>query len=46
MLRNEILCYDIVGQAKKIVCRDRVFLCRDRVGQCKEELCRDIVFLC
>ena len=46
MLRLGILCYDIVGQAKKIFCCDRAFLCRDKVGQGKKKLCRDRAILC
>ena len=45
LLQGTLGC-DIVGQAGKILCRDRVFLCRDRVSQGKEELCHDRVFLC
>ena len=32
VLQQGILGYDIVGQAGKIFCRDRVFSCHDRVG--------------
>ena len=39
MLRQGILGCDIVGQAGKI-------FCRDRVGQGKEKLCRDKAILC
>ena len=41
MLRQGILCCDIVGQVGKIFCRDRAFLCCDRVGQNREKLCLD-----
>ena len=40
---EKVFCCNIVGQAGKIFCRDRVFLCRDRVSQGKEKLCHDRV---
>ena len=46
VLLQGILGCDIVSQAGKILCRDRIFLCRDRVGQGNEELCCNRVFLC
>ena len=32
VLRQGILCCNIVGQARKIFYRDMIFLCHDRVG--------------
>ena len=45
MLRQGILCCDIVGQSWKIFCRDRVILSCDRVCQSIEDFCYDRGFL-
>ena len=51
VLRQSVVCRDLVGQGKetscrniRVSCRDRTFLCRDRVGNGGEALCRDIIF--
>ena len=46
VLRQGILCYDIVGQGRENFCCDRGLLCHDRVGHYRDALSRTTSLKC